>query len=134
MANASIAASRAVWRSGHLCCNGAAVALRSLREKRQDNQPENGGEGIVLCWSVAPGSAQGAEPDQRARMPRSVLLGAHCAKIEMWPAAPMLVRCERRMPERAPPNAPHHLLSSSSAPGDTDVLMVVVGIFLLVAA
>jgi hypothetical protein len=31
------------------------------------------------------------------------------------------------------PNAPHHLPSFITAPGDTDVLMVVVGIFLLVA-
>jgi hypothetical protein len=31
------------------------------------------------------------------------------------------------------PNAPHHLPSFITAPGDTDVLMVVVGIFLIVA-
>jgi hypothetical protein len=31
------------------------------------------------------------------------------------------------------PNAPHHLPSFITAPGDTDVLMVVVGIFLVVA-
>jgi hypothetical protein len=31
------------------------------------------------------------------------------------------------------PNAPHHLPSFITAPGDTDVLMLVVGVFLLVA-
>jgi hypothetical protein len=31
------------------------------------------------------------------------------------------------------PSAPHHLPSFITAPGDTDVLMVAVGIFLIVA-
>ena len=37
------------------------------------------------------------------------------------------------MSEPLHPAAPHHLPSFITAPGDTDVLMVVVGIFLLVA-
>ena len=37
------------------------------------------------------------------------------------------------MSESLHPAAPHHLPSFITAPGDTDVLMVVVGIFLLVA-
>lgn len=37
------------------------------------------------------------------------------------------------MSEPLHPNAPHHLPSFITAPGDTDVLMVVVGIVLLVA-
>ncbi|MEH2527501.1 MULTISPECIES: hypothetical protein [unclassified Bradyrhizobium] len=37
------------------------------------------------------------------------------------------------MSEPLHPNAPHHLPSFITAPGDTDVLMVVVGIILLVA-
>lgn len=37
------------------------------------------------------------------------------------------------MSEPIHPSAPHHLPSFITAPGDTDVLMVVVGIFLIVA-
>ena len=37
------------------------------------------------------------------------------------------------MNETLHPSAPHHLPSFITAPGDTDILMVVVGIFLLVA-
>jgi hypothetical protein len=37
------------------------------------------------------------------------------------------------MSESIHPSAPHHLPSFITAPGDTDVLMVVVGIFLIVA-
>ena len=37
------------------------------------------------------------------------------------------------MNEMLHPSAPHHLPSFITAPGDTDILMVVVGIFLLVA-
>ena len=37
------------------------------------------------------------------------------------------------MSETLHPSAPHHLPAFITAPGDTDVLMVVVGIFLLVA-
>ena len=37
------------------------------------------------------------------------------------------------MSESIHPSAPHHLPAFITAPGDTDVLMVVVGIFLLVA-
>ena len=37
------------------------------------------------------------------------------------------------MSESLHPNAPHHLPSFITAPGDTDVLIVAVGIFLIVA-
>lgn len=37
------------------------------------------------------------------------------------------------MSESIHPSAPHHLPSFITAPGDTDILMVVVGIFLIVA-
>jgi hypothetical protein len=40
---------------------------------------------------------------------------------------------ESPLSESLHPNAPHHLPSFITAPGDTDVLMVAVGIFLLVA-
>ena len=40
---------------------------------------------------------------------------------------------ESPLSESLHPNAPHHLPSFITAPGDTDVLMVAVGIFLIVA-
>src|SRR6266446_8068762 len=44
-----------------------------------------------------------------------------------------LFRMESCVSEALHPSAPHHLPAFITAPGDTDVLMIVVGIFLIVA-
>src|SRR5262245_43356026 len=63
-------------------------------------------------------------------MPRSV--ARQCGSY--YPAAvDVSIRSEEGMAESLHPSAPHHLPSFITAPGETDVLMVAMGIFLVLA-